>query len=118
MKIKSTLILLFSLTILACSKEESNEVNFRLSNVSEVKFENATYNDTNFGDIEPGGITEYRYFENQYSYGSVEITINGEKYGWQPIDYVGESLLEDGNYTFEYSFDVNQGVLMDKLIRD
>ncbi len=122
MKFKSTLVvtlaIIFSFFSCSSDDEPTNEVHIRLTNNSEFKFEDTTYNNINFGDIEPGEKTEYKLFKNQYSYGSVSILIENEQYGWQPIDFVGESLLEDGNYTFEYSFDNENKVLTDKLIRD
>lgn len=119
MKLKLILLTLTIFSLFSCSDDEAtNEVNIRLANNSEFKFEDATYNGINFGDIVPGKKTEYKLFENQYSYGSVNITIDGEQYKWQPFDFVGESLLEDGDYTFEYSFDNDSKVLTDNLVRD
>lgn len=78
---KTKLFLFLSLfTLLSCSNDDNgtqtNQVNIRLANTSELRFENATYNDVNYGDIEPGEVTAYKIFENQYSYGKVDITIN------------------------------------------
>lgn len=115
-----TKLFLLLFTILSCSNDDTqtNQVNIRLANNSELQFENATYNDANFGDIEPDEVTEYKVFENQYSYGKVDITINGEQFGWVPIDFVGEELLENGNYTFDYNFNIDEQILTDELIRD
>ncbi len=123
MKLKLILLTLSMLSVFSCSNNddlinETNQVKIRLANISEVRFENVTYNDVNFGSLEPGEKTEYKTFENQYSYGKVDITINDKQFGWIPIDFVGEKLLENGNYTFEYNFDVDGQVLTDKLIRD
>ncbi len=111
--------------LLSCSKEEktsplatATEVQIRLSNSSAVTFEDATYNNVNFGDIAPGVKTEYKTFESSYRYGIVRITIAGDAYGWGPIDYVGETLLKPGNYTFDYSFDSVTRTLTDELIKD
>ncbi len=122
-KMNTKLLLLLSLfTIFSCSNDDNdiqkNQVNIRLENNSDLRFENATYNSVNFGDIEPGERTEYKTFENQYSYGKVDITINGEEFGWVPIDFVGEGLLENGNYTFKYNFNVDEQILTDELIKD
>lgn len=122
MNTKFTILLLSIICLFSCSSDDdsnnpqTNEVNIRLSNTSNLKFENATFNNVNFGDIEAGEITKYKTFESSYSYGSVNITIDGQDYGWIPIDFVGESLLETGDYTFQYSFDDN--ILTDELIKD
>jgi hypothetical protein len=115
----SYLLIVFCIT-LACSKDEprTNQINLRLSNTSEFIFENATFNNVNFGTIEPGEKTQYKIFANQYAYGAVDITINGERFGWTPNDYVGEKLLQNGNYTFEFSFDAEEQTLNSVLVRD
>jgi len=121
MKLKLTTIFLSFILLFSCSNDDdssadkTNEVNIRLSNSSNVRFENATFNNVNFGDIEPGETSEYKTFESSYAYGSVSITIDDQDYGWTPIDFVGEDLLESGNYTFVYSFDT---ILTDELIKD
>ncbi len=115
------LFLLIALLFSCATDDDSNqitEVNIRLSNISNVKFENATFNSINFGAINSSEKTEYKTFESAYGYGSVKITIDGNDYGWTPIDYVGETPLENGNYTFEYSFDNSTGTLTDELIQD
>ncbi len=119
MKLKLSIIFLTIIFLFSCSKNNfTNEVNIRLSNVSTIRFENATFNDINFGDIDPGETSEYKTFESSYSHGRVNITIDGQDYGWVPIDFVGESLLLAGDYTFQYSFDTVNNLLSDKLIRD
>jgi hypothetical protein len=122
MKIKSLFFFLSIFLLFTCSNDDENnpttEVNIRLSNSSDVKFENATFNNINFGDINSSDKTEYKTFERSYGYGSVKITIDGNDYGWIPIDFVGETLLKNGNYTFEYSFDNSTGTLTDELIKD
>jgi len=73
------LILLISI-LFACSKDNANEVNIRLSNASSVAFESATFNNENYGDLAPNQTSEYRIFEQAYHYGSVSIIIEGEMY--------------------------------------
>jgi len=115
---KNLFLILLTFILFACSKDNSNEVNIRLSNASNVAFESATFNNINYGDLAPNQISEYRIFERAYNYGSVSITIEGEVYGWTPIDFVGEEPLENGNYTFEYYFDTNTKILTDRLIKE
>lgn len=119
MKLKTLLIVLSIFLFASCSEnEDSGDVNIRLSNASEVVFENATFDGVNFGTINPNETSEYRHFEVAYDYGRVQITINGFEYGWTPIDYVGETPLEGGNYTFEFNFDTSTLELTDRFIRD
>ena len=106
---KKILILIISIsTLLACSNDDDNiasELNIRLSNVSQYDFQNIIVNtstgNTNFENISSQGMTNYRTFELAYRYAFVELEIDGETYTLQPIDYVGETPLEYGNYTYE-----------------
>ncbi len=112
-------ILFIVVAILGCSDNEViTAVNIRLANASDVDFRDMTFNGEDFGDLAPGEKSEYRAFERSYSYGSVSIIIEGERFGWQPNDFVGEELLATGDYTFEYSFDPVTRILTDKLVRD
>jgi hypothetical protein len=58
-----------------------------------------------YGTVAPGGVTAYRSIERTYSYAKIEATINGQPAVLQPIDFVGETLLGPGRYT--YSLDYN-----------
>lgn len=114
-------------TLFSCSKDNvNNEVKIRLSNVSQYDFKNIIVNTTtgyvNFLDLESGQKSEYKDFDKAYRYAFVELEIDGETYTLQPIDYVGETLLENGNYT--YQIDANDTIndqyskLSLKLIED
>ncbi|WP_143144347.1 hypothetical protein [Flaviramulus basaltis] len=90
-----------------CTKNnEISDVNIRLSNISDLNFENIIVNPgsserVNYGNIDSGMFSDYKNFEKAYGYGFVELTANGEKYSIVPIDYVGESPLRDGDYTYQ-----------------
>ncbi len=109
---KKTIILFISIVALfSCSKDnENNEVKIRLSNVSQYDFQNIVVNtttgDVNFEDLGSGQISEYKVFARAYSYAFIELEIDGDTFTLQPIDYVGEALLENGNYT--YQIDANE----------
>lgn len=102
---KNILILIvLTIIISGCSKDES-ELKIRLSNVSQYDFKNIVVNTStgivNFEDIKSGQTTEYQIFDMAYRYAFVELEIDGKTYTLLPIDYVGESLLENGNYTYQ-----------------
>jgi len=121
MKLKLILLTLTICGLFSCSDDDddvsTNQVNIRLANISEFKFEDTIYSGVNYGDIEPGEKTEYQLLENQFSSGSIEVTINGEDHGLFPIDHLG-ALLENGDYTIEFNFDSERQSLTDELIRD
>lgn len=106
---KKLLILIISIVALfGCTNDDDNNltgVNIRLSNVSKYKFQNIIVNTTsgnvNFGNLDSGQKSAYKQFEKAYRYAFVELEIDGKKYTLQPIDYVGETLLEDGKYTYK-----------------
>jgi len=106
---KKILILIISITtLLGCSKDNKDnlyEVKIRLSNVSQYDFQNIVVNtttgDVNFEDLKSGQKSDYKVFDKAYSYAFVELEINGQTYTLQPIDYVGETPLENGNYTYQ-----------------
>ena len=123
MSFKILLFLFGGLMLIACQKKDdtpqsNNKVNIRLSNSSQVKFKDASFNGINFGDLKPGKTSDYKIVENAYHYGQVSIVIDEQTYGWQPIDYVGETPLEKGYYTFEYQFNEDSKTLTDSLIKD
>lgn len=106
---KKILLLIVSIsTLISCSNDDDNsatELNIRLSNVSQYTFQNIVVNtttgDTDFENIGPQEMSLYKTFETAYRYAFVELEIDGETYTLQPIDYVGETPLENGNYTYQ-----------------
>ena len=105
---KKVLILIVSISILiSCSNDEDNssELKIRLSNVSQFDYQNITVNtstgNVDFEDINTEQNTDYKTFETAYRYAFIELEIDGKTYTLQPIDYVGETPLENGNYTYE-----------------
>lgn len=107
------------------SKEDSSELRIRLANASKFNFQNITVNTTtgnvNFENVNSGQKTKYKGFSFAYSYAFVELQIEGKTYTLQPIDYVGETPLEKGSYTYEITANDSQnqyGKLNLKLIKD
>lgn len=105
---KLLILTILMTTFFGCSEDDdlnTFEINIRLSNVSEFKFQNVIVNTStgniDFGNINSRQITEYKTFELAYRYALVELEIDGEIYTLQPIDYFGETPLENGSYTYE-----------------
>ncbi|WP_348799830.1 hypothetical protein [Flavobacterium adhaerens] len=100
--------IIFIITI-SCSNDEENttSVKIRISNVSPFNFQDIIVNtgssngNVNFGNLEAGEKTVYKEFDSAYAYAFIELEIEGKIYTLQPIDYVGETPLEDGNYTYQ-----------------
>lgn len=53
-----------------------------------------------YGDIAPGENSSYTDISKAYRYAYVEAIAGDKKVVLQPIDYVGESYLEEGKYTY------------------
>ncbi|MGB5317719.1 hypothetical protein [Eudoraea sp.] len=102
------IIIFISLALITfnCSNDDdgNTNINIRIYNVSEFQFENIIVNtgtgNVNFENIDPGELTDYKSFEIAYHYAFVELEIDGGTYTLQPIDYVGETPLKSGNYTY------------------
>ena len=95
--------------IISCSSSSDNynntsDLNIRLSNISPYNFKNIVVNTTTgntiFENINSLETTNYKTFETAYRYAFVELEIDGKKFTLQPIDYFGETPLENGNYTY------------------
>ena len=110
---KNLLILIFALACLAaCSKEnDEGDIRIRLSNISEYDFEHITVNtstgDVSYGSLESGKSSAYKSFDLAYRYAFIELSADGGTYTLQPIDYVGETPLDNGNYTYQLDLEPN-----------
>jgi hypothetical protein len=112
---KKILVLIISITtFISCSKDDENssELKIRLANVSQFDFQNIKVNtstgDVNYGNLKAGKKSDYKVFETAYSYAFIEVEINGKTYTIQPIDYVGETPLVNGNYAYQINANNSQ----------
>lgn len=107
---KKILVLLLAITAFSCSKEY-NSVNIRLKNVSSYNYQNIVINtsagEVKYSDLNSKQASNYKEFEKAYRYAFVQLSIDGTTYTYQPIDYVGESPLENGNYTYEINTNIH-----------
>ena len=103
------LLLSFCLCMSACS---SNEVKIRIQNASSSDFTNVivdTGDRYTYESIAAGEYSQYDIHESAYSYAFIELQILDSTYTIQPIDFVGETLLDSGSYTYRIeTTDVSQ----------
>ena len=96
--------------------------NIRLKNDSDHAFENVKVvfpsQEENFGNIESGEVTGYREVKIAYSYAYVEIFIENEKFVLQPIDYVGETTLGQGKFTYVLNVNLDERSVVLNLLED
>ena len=112
---KKIFILFFIGVLFSCSNDttsdiiipQTSSVQIRIQNASPnlCKFENIivnTYNkDVSFENLLTGQKSAFKTFDLAYSYAFVQLQINGKTYTIQPADFVGETPLENGNYTYK-----------------
>ncbi|WP_200975162.1 hypothetical protein [Echinicola sp. 20G] len=104
---KKLLLLFFYFFIfISCTDDtEPNSVNIRLRNVSSYDFKNIVINtgtgNAELGDLDANHTSSYRAYESAYRYAYIKVEIEGDAYVIQPIDFVGETPLKNGKYTYQ-----------------
>ncbi|QMU66505.1 MAG: hypothetical protein GKR88_20920 [Flavobacteriaceae bacterium] len=112
---KTYTLALILMSFFGCfSPEGNNEVanlEIRISNISRFNYENIKVNASGetvyFGNLNSNSKSEYKTFDVAYRYVFVEFQIDGETFTLQPIDYVGETPLGNGKYSYEIDIDPN-----------
>ena len=96
------------LSLIACDSPllpwGGGDVKIRIQNASSFAFERVDVvfpeDEVSYGSIRANGTSEYREVSKAYRYAYIEVEIAGAELVLQPIDYVGESLLGSGRYTY------------------
>ncbi len=95
-------------------------INIRVYNASNIDFAQVTIRFPDhvetYGPLMQGTHSEYRPTPMAYRYAHIEISAGDANYTLQPIDYVGETPLAPGRYTYRLS--VMQGRLALELSVD
>lgn len=90
----------------ACSSpfEPSGDVHIRVANESSFAFGRVEVgfpeSSVDYGSVKAHSVSTYSRVESAYRYAYIEVQIGGEELRIQPIDYVGETPLEPGRYTY------------------
>ncbi|MCB0502211.1 MAG: hypothetical protein KDD32_05975 [Bacteroidetes bacterium] len=81
----------------------------RVNNVSPYDFEDLLVNtsggENEYGNLGSDLISVYKSYDFAYQYAYVSLTIDGKEFVLQPIDYVGETKIPNGKYTYEINVD-------------
>jgi hypothetical protein len=84
--------------------EDRGPVEIRIANESQFGFDRVEVGfptgSVSYGALAPGESSEYRSVSRAYRYAYIEIEVDGEEFVRQPIDYVGETPLAAGKYTY------------------
>ena len=82
-----------------------DQVQIRIKNISQFEYFDVKVNTSGgenfYGTIKSNEYSDYNKFEFAYSYAFVELKIDEDTFTLQPIDYVGEEMLNSGKYTYE-----------------
>lgn len=107
-------LLLILVLMLNCTTDtpgDTETINIRILNNSTFDFKDIQVDTSTglvaFGNLNSGEMSTYQSFRLAYRYAFVELLIDGELYTLQPIDYVGEIPLENGNYTYAIGAEIN-----------
>jgi hypothetical protein len=88
---------------------QPSTVQIRLKNAGTVPIENIRVNfqgqTETFDTLAPGANSPYRTIAKTYRYAYIEATVAGQRAIVQPEDFVGETLLPSGKYTWTLATD-------------
>jgi hypothetical protein len=136
---KTTIFYLFLLSGLTlgtgCKKDNSpakpaTTAELRIFNSTPWTFYNCTIDPTgtlsdnpgpnakNFGQVEINTQTDYKVFPKLYRYAWVRLTMNNKTYYLRPYDYIGETVLKSGRYTYKLTWASTNDHLNLELIED
>lgn len=103
MKRLALLFLMFTV-FMGCTDRDDDliGVNIRIKNESGVTFDTVHVGSDEMihENIAPDEYSGYLEYETAYAYAYVNITVGDGNYVLQPIDFVGETPLEIGFYTY------------------
>lgn len=108
---KKLFVLFFVLFVItSCSEENDPDgVMIRVENSSTLDFKDILVSsgsgNVEFGDLKAGKKSDYKKFESAYRYGFVSLLADGKELKIQPFDYVGETPLSKGQYTYKFNVD-------------
>jgi hypothetical protein len=72
----------------------------RVRNASDVEFKSVSVKDKQYGDIPPGGTTDYQVWEEAYLSERVSLSVNSTTLTYHIHDHMGERALGAGKFTY------------------
>lgn len=108
------------LVAMACTDrdDEISTVQIRIKNASNITYDEVQVGDSEevYINVSPDAYSEYLEYEIAYSYAAIEIHSGEETYVLQPIDFVGETQLPPGFYTYQLAISEEGVVAFEFLI--
>lgn len=97
-------------------------IEIRVANRSDRDFDRvvATFDPgrVDYGAVAKGATSDYRRIQQAYRYALVEVTAGGQTFRFHPIDFVGETPLEPGRYTYALSIEPSDNTVTIDLVED
>jgi hypothetical protein len=91
------------------SSEPSGPVEIRVANGGSVTLEQVVIGfpggTEDYGSLPAEASSEYRQVETAYRYAAVSVEVDGKTLTLTPVDYVGETKLTAGRYTYILTVD-------------
>lgn len=118
-------IIVLSLAAVGCTTAQESSaaggVEVRIANRSDRDFDSVdvtfTSKKVSYGPVAKGATSEYQTVQEEaYRYALVVVTVGGETFRFQPIDFVGETPLAPGRYTYALNIDPNDGMVTIDLV--
>jgi hypothetical protein len=98
------LFALFTAALLTgCVTDSEDATEIRIRNVSAFDYDGLQVGVETYGRLPAGAETRYREFGTAYHYNYVRLDVEGDEMILQPTDYVGETPLGPGRFTYEVS---------------
>ena len=118
---KKLLVIVFSaIFLISCTDrdDEVEAVNIRVRNLSTWTFDRLQVGEPDkvHEMVAPDAFTEYLEYEEAYRYAYLEILSGAETFVLQPIDFVGETPLPIGLYTYELDITEEGEVLLNFVV--
>lgn len=93
------------------------DVHIRILNSSPGTFDRVDVgfpeDQVSYGVIRANSYSEYHEVSKAYRYAYIEVEVAGEELVLQPIDYVSESLLRSGRYTYVLNVTIEGQLTLD-----
>lgn len=98
--------------------DELKGIQIRVKNVSSINFDTVQVGGDEMVHVNilPDDYSGYLIYESAYSYAYINIKSAEETYILQPIDFVGETVLPLGFYTYEIGLDTEGNVTLNFVI--
>jgi len=93
------------------------DVHIRIANESSFPFTSVDVvfpeDSVDYGVVAAHSVSEYHRVSKAYDYALIIVRVGGEERRLQPIDYVGETLLPAGRYTYVLNVTIEGQLTLD-----